>query len=229
MVQTLTKQPGPYQWALPDSLDVPPDELRARLDLYHSSAVLYMVEDGVINTRMVSPREISLALLRNVPLSSGILPEGAVWWGQSKEGVAVALWRPPQVWRAALLVKELEPPRRFNLPMPGLIFICWPGRPPMVFAAMKRPKGPETELFHAPLFNVYGDGRTCPGTHRYPDNVGEIPESFFMAFFSMAAAYEKRSKRHPSSLIKLWEEIDGKKRYPLGDLVRAGKVGDLLK
>jgi hypothetical protein len=29
-------------------------------------------------------------------------------------------------------------------------------------------------------------------------------------------------------LLQLWEELDGQKRYPLSDLVPAGKVEDIL-
>lgn len=225
----LTKNPTPYQWALPDSLEVPPDELKVRLDFYHSSIMFYLLDKGIITTRMVSAREITLALLRSVPLKSGLLPEGALWWGQGKEGVEVALWRPPKVWPVALKLTVADPPRRFKLPMPGLIFVCSPGRPPSVYAAKRRPQGPGTLIYHAPLFNIYTDGRSCPGTHKYLDNVGEIPESFFLSFFTMEASFGNRSKSHPDSLLSLWEELDGKKKYPLKDLMPIGKLEEIMK
>ena len=229
MSTKLTEYPKAYQWALPPSLEVPPDELEVRLDLYHSSVILYLVENGIITTRMVSAREVALAILRNVPLHSGLLPEGALWWRQGREGEEVALWRRPKVWQVALQVKAFEPPRRFKLPMPGLIFVCSASRPPKVYAAKRRPEGPGASIYHAPLFNIFGDGTTCPGTHRFPDKVGDIPESFFTSFFSIEASYHNRSKRHPDSLVKLWEELDGKKKYPLSDLVPIGKIEDLLR
>ena len=55
------------------------------------------------------------------------------------------------------------------------------------------------------------------------------PESFFTSFFTVAANYEGRSKKYGKDLLKLWESIDGKKKYPLGDLVPAGKIGNLLR
>jgi len=225
----LTREPKAYQWALPESLDIPPDELKARLDFYQDSVILYLVDRGVITTRMVSARDVALALLREVPLRSGLLPEGALWWGQGKEGVEVALWRPPKVWPVALVTEPMKPPRRFRLPMPGLIFVCSPGRPPRVYAAKRRPKSPADTIYHAPLFNVFQDGRTCPGTHKFPTEVGEIPESFFTSFFSMEADYRGRSKKYPDDLLKLWEELDGKGRYPLGDLVPFGKIEDIMR
>jgi len=225
----LSKEPTAYQWALPEGLDVPPDELRARLDFYQDTTVLYLLDRGVIITRVVSARDVALALLREIPLSSGLLPEGTLWWRQGKEGVEVALWRPPRVWSVALVTEPLKPPRRFKLPMPGLIFVCSPGKPPRVYAAKRKPMKPEDILYHAPLFNLFQDGRTCPGTHKFPNNVGDTPESFFQSFFTTEASYHGRSRKYPNDLLKLWEELDGKKRYPLKDLVPLAKVEDIMK
>ena len=225
----LTGEPSAYQWALPESLEVPPDELKCRLDFYQDAVILYLVDKGVITTRTVSARDVALALLREVPLRSGLLPEGTLWWGQGKEGVEVALWQSPRVWPVALVTEPLKPPRRLRLPMPGLIFVCSPGRPPKVYAAKKRPTTPGTTIYHAPLFNLFGDGRTCPGTHKFPEKIEEIPESFFTSFFSPEADVRGRLKKYPDDLLKLWEELHGKQRYPLKDLVPFGKVEDIMK
>lgn len=228
MKRKLPDEFNAYQWALPESLDVPPDELQVRLDFYGDSIVLYSLEKGVIKTKMVSARDISMALLSEVPLSSGLLPKDALWWKQGKEGTEVALWRRPKVWSAALQLEPFKPPRRFKLPMPGLIFICSLGRPPSVFAVKKRPRDAHQVIYHAPLFNLFHDGRTCAGTHKFPVDIDEIPESFFASFFTREAMYSGRSKRYPEDLLKLWEELDGKTRYPLDDLIPAGKVEDIL-
>lgn len=228
MKRKLPNEFRPYQWALPESLDVPPDQLQVRLDLYGDSIVLYSLDKGVIKTKMVSARDITMALLSEVSLSSGILPKDALWWKQGKEGPEVALWRSPRVWAAALQLEAFKPPRRFKIPMPGLIFLCSPGKPPKVFAAKKRPKSANQVIYHAPLFNLFSDGRTCAGTHKFPVEIEEIPESFFTAFFTREANYGGRSKKYPQDLLKLWEELDGKTRYPLDDLMPAGKVEDIL-
>lgn len=229
MGKTLPPEPTVYQWALPESLDIPQDQLKVRLDFYANSVVMYTLEDGIITTKMVSARDIALALLREVPLNSGLLPEGTLWWGQGREGPQVALWRPPRVWPAALQMEAFKPPRRFRLPMPGLIFICSPAQPPRVYATKRRPKTLRDTIYHAPLFNIFSDGRTCPGSHKYPPNIAEIPESFFTSFFTAAADHWKRSKKYPDDLLKLWEELDGKKHYPVSDLVSIGKLEDILK
>jgi PRTRC genetic system protein B len=224
----LTNELKGYQWALPESLDVPPDELQLRLDFYGESIVLYSLDKGIIRTKLVSARDVAIALLSEVPLSSGLLPRNALWWKQGKEGAEVALWRSARVWPVTLQLEPFKPPRRFKLPMPGLIFICSPGRPPRIFAARKRPSSTHQLIYHAPLFNVFADGRTCAGTHKFPPNIDEIPESFFTSFFTREASYGGRSKKYPKDLLQFWEELDGKTRYPLDDLVPFGKVSDIL-
>lgn len=218
----------PFQWALPDSLEIPRDELQLRLDYYLDAVVMHILENGVITTRMVSANDITLALMSSVVIDSALLPEGALWWRHSSDGIEVALWRIPQVWKVALQLEPFKPPRRFSLPMPGLIFICQPGRPPRVFAAKKRPASLEEPIYHAPLFNLYETGLSCAGSHKFPADVAEIPESFFVSFFTMEAHPHGRTKKH-RSLIDLWEDLDGKRRFPVGELVHAGRVKDVLK
>lgn len=57
----------------------------------------------------------------------------------------------------------------------------------------------------------------------------QIPLSFFTSFFTPTADYGNRSKKHPDSLMALWRELNGKKRYPLSDLVLLGKIKDIME
>ena len=226
---TVEEGAEPWRWALPDNLQVPPDELQARIDIYRESVVLRLVEDGTVTATPVSALDVARVFTRDIPISTGILPEGTLWWASGRNGTEVALWRSPQVWPAALQLEAFKPPRRFRLPMPGLVFLCQPERPPRVYAAKRRPRKVEDLLYHAPVFNLFRDGRSCPGTHSYPQDVGRAPESFFTAFFTPTADTRGRSRRHPDNLLALWEELDGKSRFPLRDLFPWGKVADLLE
>lgn len=229
IVKTMPKQPAGYQWALPENVEVPPDELKVRLDFYGQSVVMYIVEKGIVTTRMVSAQDVALALLRDIPLGSGVLPENTLWWQHRQDGSpVVALWRPPQVWSAALQLEPFKPPRRFKLPMPGLIFVCRPGHPPRVVAVKKRPTTAEEPIYYAPLYNIFMSGETCPGSHRYSEDISKIPEEFFTAFFTQSIGGEV-SRQYGKDLLKLWESIDGTRRFPLRDLIQCGKVENLLK
>ena len=217
------------RWVLPEGMQLPLDELCFRVDIFDESILLHYFGQYGIQTRLVSAVDIARAFAMELRLHSGILPRDALWWSLGPEGQEVALWRPPQVWRVALVLEAFKPPRRFTLPMPGLVFVCSPGREPRVYAARSRPAGPQSLLYHAPLFNVFSEGRTCTGTHKYPQAVEEIPESFFTSFFTREGHTQGRSKKHPEDLLALWEKLDGKKRYPLRDLVPLGKVEEIIR
>ena len=224
----LTDDPRQLQWALPESLEIPPDELKLRLDFFGDAIVMHLVDGGVVTTRLVSAEDIARALARDVTFSSGMLPKDALWWSSDSEGPLVAIWRKPQVWRVALQEAPLEPPRRFNLPMPGLVFLVAPGRAPAIFAAARRPLGMDEMLYQAPCFNVFWTGRVCPGTHTFTQDPQKVPEEFFASFFSPTGDHARRSLHHPNSLLALWEEIDGTKKYPLEDLVETGSINDFI-
>ena len=207
------------QWSLPGQAEMPKDELRVQLEVYNETILLRGFENDSAWVRTVSADEIANVFTQHLGFSSGLLPQDALWWNQGETGQVVGLWRPPQVWPMALQREAFKPPARLRLPMPGLVFVCSPGRAPWVYAALGRPTGPGQQLFRAPAFNVFGDGRVCPGSHRFPEEVGLIPESFFQSFFSATADTRNRSKKHPDDLHALWEELDGKAEYPVEDLV----------
>ena len=207
------------QWSLPGQGEMPKDELRVQLEVYNETILLRGFENDSAWVRTVSADEIATVFTQHLGFSSGLLPQEALWWNQGETGQVVGLWRPPGVWSVALQREAFKPPARLRLPMPGLVFVCSPGRAPWVYAALGRPTNSEQQLFRAPAFNVFGDGRVCPGSHRFPEEVGLIPESFFQSFFSGTGDTRNRSKKHPDNLIALWEELDGKSEYPMEDLV----------
>ena len=215
----MSEETDTARWSLPGLTDVPRDELKMQLEVYNETILLRGFGGDANWVRTVSADAIAHALTQHLGFSSGLLPQESLWWNQGETGHVVALWRPPKVWPVALQREAFKPPARLRLPMPGLVFVCSPGRAPWVYAAKKRPSGPEQQLYRAPAFNVFQDGRVCPGSHRFPEEVDEIPESFFESFFSLTGDNRNRSRKHADNLLALWEELDGKRKYPLQDLV----------
>ena len=215
-------------WSLPGPADAARDELQMQLEVYKETILLRGFEDDSNWVRTVSADAIANVFTQHLGFSSGLLPQEAVWWNQGETGQVVALWRPPQVWPVALQREAFKPPARLRLPMPGLVFVCSPGRAPWVYAALGRPNDPEQLLFRAPAFNVFRDGRVCPGSHRFPEEVDLIPEGFFQSFFSLTGDTRDRSKKHPDNLQALWEELDGTTVYPTEDLVPQCTVGQAM-
>ncbi len=207
------------EWSLPGATDVPRDALKTQLEVYGETILLRGFEGDADWVRTVSADEIANVFTQHLGFSSGLLPRDALWWNQGETGQMVALWRPPLIWSVALQREAFKPPARLRLPMPGLVFVCSPGRAPWVYAALSRPSDPDQPLYRMPAFNVFRDGRVCPGSHTFPEQVSLIPESFFQSFFSGTGDTKDRSKKHPDNLHALWEELDGKSEYPVEDLV----------
>ena len=135
------------QWSLPGPADMPRDELKLQLEVYGETILLRGFEDAAAWVRTVSADEIANVFTQHLGFSSGLLPLDALWWNQGETGQVVALWRPPKVWPVALQREAFNPPARLRLPMPGLVFVCSPGRAPWVYAALSRPTDPEQQLF----------------------------------------------------------------------------------
>ena len=224
----MSNEPDTPQWSLPAPADTPRDKLSLQLEVYEETILLRGFEGDSVWVRTVSADEIANVFTQHLGFSSGLLPQDALWWNQGETGQMVALWRPPQVWPVALQREAFKPPARLRLPMPGLVFVCSPGRAPWVYAALGRPTDLEQQLYRIPAFNVFGDGRVCPGSHRFPEEVGQIPESFFRSFFSLTGDARNRSKKHPDDLHALWEELNGKTEYPVEDLVPQCTVAQVI-
>ena len=207
------------QWALPNTRDITRDTLMARIDIYEESVLLHSYHRDRTTVQYVSPDDMATIISNNITHATGVLPPDTLWWNRGISEALTGIWRPPQTWSVALQTQPFSPPERYRLPMPGLVFVCSPGRPPWVFAAKQRPTAPTEQLYHAPTFNLFQDGRSCPGTHQYPGDIGRTPESFFQSFFSVAGHTTNRSLKHPNDLHQLWKELDETEKYPLRDLV----------
>lgn len=222
---TIPNDAEPLQWAVPASLEIPADPLQLRLDFYGETIIMFRMEEGVVNSRPVAAVDIAAAMSRDMTFSSGLLPPAALWWSRGRDGDRVALWRKPQLTRVAVQVEAFKAPERYHIPMPGLVFLCQSRRAPLVYAARRRPTQPEDQLFFCPTFNVFRGGMVCPGTHDFPAEVEKIPESFFQSLFSLTGDSAGRSQKHPRSMMALWKDLDGTKRYPMDDLMPCTTVG----
>lgn len=231
--QTPAKPPSsPYQRAVPPELEVEEDPLRLRLDFHDESVILHDYGGrGVATTRLVSALDVAHALASELDLTTGLLPPDALWLVKRSSGIWLALWQGPGVHTVRLKTSLEAPPRRFRLPLPGLVFLCAPGgQAPYVFAARARPQRPEEELFHAPFYNVFASGRVCVGTHAFPHDPARVPQAFFESFFSVAMDTARgKSRRHPEDIGRLWAELDRGREFPLDDLVPQFTVADAMR
>lgn len=228
---TKNQQPRdkPPLWETAYAEDLPEDHLNAVLEFYEENLVLKTFNRAAITVRHLSPQEVARALSNESCVTTGLLTPDTLWWRHDATGPATAIWREPQVWSAALQMEPFEPPRRFKLPMPGLIFITKPGSTPSVFTSPERPTNPDQMLYNMPTFNVFSSGRICPGNHNFPLQPSRVPESFFESFFTLTGDHHSRSRKHQNDILSLWEEIDGQPDYPTEDLVEAISVSTAIE
>ena len=158
------------EWSLPGQMDVPRDELKVQMEVYEETILLRGFEGGANWVRTVSADGIANAFTQHLGFSSGLLPKETLWWSQGETGQVVALWRPPKVWPVALQREALKPPARLRVPMPGLVFVCSPGRAPWVYAAKSRPTGAEQQLYRPSTSSATGG--SVPEATRSPKRSG---------------------------------------------------------
>ena len=220
--------PSAFKWAVPEALQIPPDPLRCRLDFHHQAVVMTLFDGELVETRVVSALDVAQALASDLSFSTGLLPPNTLWWQNTKSGPLFSLYVAPRIRILALQEDINQAARRFTIPLPGLIFLCYPGAPPWVYAVERKPTRETDTVFRAPLCNIHENGRSCAGTHTYPQRVADIPQSFFVSFFTASADLKNRSRAFPHSVVDLWESLDNKKHFPRGDLVRHGTIRDLM-
>jgi len=227
MTETKASSPA-FSWAVPKELGIPPDPLRLRLDFFHQSTVMtYFSGDKAVTTQ-VDAMDVAHALASNLAFGTGLLPPGTLWWENTKGGPLFAIYVEPKVRKLALQREAGQPPLRFEIPLPGFIFLCSQGRPPWLYAVTKKPTKETNLVYKAPLCNIHQNGRSCQGSHKYPTRVADIVESFFISFFSPTGDMNNRSKAFPNNLVGLWKSLDKKKKFPIGDLVQHGTIKDLM-
>lgn len=214
---------------MPRKLNVPADPLKLRLDFHEQAICLHSYEGDLVKTKIVSALDVAKAIANELTYSTGLMPDDTLWWTNTADGAVTAIYQKPQKRLIALQTSAKDPPRRFNIPLPGLIFLCSPGKAPWVYAVKAKPARPTDVVYRAPLCNIFNDGKSCPGNHNYPADAGEIPDSFFKSFFSPTADLAKRSVKYPQSVVGLWESLEGESVFPVDDLVKHGTVKDLLQ
>jgi PRTRC genetic system protein B len=126
---------------------------------------------------------------------------------------------------ATLLLVQPERTSLLSTPMPPLLLFANSNGALAVMALAEdaRP-GPAAPLYHAPLPNINGRGSVCLGSTRLPsfDPLAGAPawDAFWGSAFSSHQVSGK-SKRHPGDVRLLLLELDGRKRFPLDDLLPA--------
>jgi len=219
-------------------------QLKVRLDFYSETVLLTRFEEGGARTTYPVAVADMAAAFTGIPLSSGLLPPRTVFWSRAGDQDRIGIYRPARVQE----VVKVEA-GKLTIPLPPLLFVGH-GANYSVYALKGKPDSDDRPLFHAPLPNVGTNGRVCRGDVAFPrcsrdaspprcsrdasqpTCSGATTQAALELLLSSRFnnhEVEGKSRRCPDDVRMLWQEIAGRRRFPVGDLVPMGlTLGEVI-
>lgn len=194
---------------------------RARLDLYDEAVILSRYEGADRRTSYPIAVDDLVAAFSRVPLSSGLLPADCLSWGRENGQTRIAIYVPGRRWR----LRTAE--RSFHIPLPPLVF-AGAVEQYRVFAVKRRPKETPFDLFHCPTPNVHTNGAICQGNAPFPacatDTIEQALSLFLEGSLFNGDLAANKSQSYPEDVRQLWQQLEGARRFPRGELVPVNAV-----
>ena len=209
------------QQALP-----PPQWPQLRLDFYQTAVLMSQWHgDGRQTTYPVSIHDVVTACTQ-IELSSGLLPPNTLFWKQRANQMVLGIYVPARRWTVQ------TDGRSYHIPLPPFVFVG-SGTAYTVFAVKKRPSSEQAHLYHAPCPNVHPQGGICQGNTLFPicspSTIHQAWHLFLEGSLFNADLSGGKSQSHPNDVCQLWVDLNGRKRFPLSDLVPTSlKLENLL-
>lgn len=205
---------------------------RLRLDFYATTVLMSRWEtDSRIVAHPVSVHDV-VAACADIELSSGLLPPNTLFWKQQGNRQAIGIYVPARRWQAQVESAGGEEERGYHIPMPPLVFVG-SGNVYQIYAVKRRPQDDREPLHCAPCSNVHQHGAVCFGDTPFPLCSPQTIEAALRLFMENSLfngdLSQGKCRRYPDDVRKLWAALEGKKRFPLSELVSCGMVlRDLL-
>jgi PRTRC genetic system protein B len=181
---------------------------------------------------LIDPAQLALQLAATVRLETGILASNTIYISQEGVQKLVVEYRPRQ--KTALFLEGSEAP--VIVPLPELLLFrrtTDKGLPDYrVFAVKARPTNLTAKLFHAPLPNLYEDGRVCWGSvqHLQAQQLTgtHLTEDWKVLLGTRFGSHNvgRRSKSQPADIRKKYLAMEAAKTrvYPKSDLLPANRT-----
>lgn len=210
LVELLTDAPRPLIHA------------QAELIFLDGQYILHWRDGEQIQYKFLSSAAVRHAFAHS-SIDSGWLPPRVVRWGSGDKGEWMIQFLSPQHHTLLFVCDSGDQPMTLTVPMPGLVF-AGRGRDYYLWALKARQFNPEAQVYHAPLPNIDAAGRICFGSNAVPSVSGvgilQAWQLFLNSPFNRDYTSGKsraNSTDVRSHLVTLHQQ--GKKRYPLRDLV----------
>jgi len=208
------------------------ESIKHAILLYETFATVHDVdarqEHPVIKPGVLATKDGLLAALRALLPESqrgtGLLPESILATGVDH----MVWWVKPALREMWFSCKELGGERHALVPNPGLVMItCQSGWHVFALKGKDRPTS-DTQLYQAPYFNVWRDGKICTGTARTPKGAKRKQptaweDAFFGSYFTHPNLHAPEKLVAKGSVYKFWKDmLDGRyQRFPEGVLAPA--------
>jgi PRTRC genetic system protein B len=199
--------------------------LHAQLNFYDDFIEMSRFREGQVSRQqIVNPLDVAAAL-SNLPVTSGVLPPGTLFWERANGRERLGLYLPPQVWVVSVRDEDYLDTQgaAWQVPLPGLILVGHHFDYSLWAVKEQPPLTSDTVLYNAPTPNVAADG-VCRGSAPFPSasaaTMLQAAEVFFRSRFNHDLS-NKKSKKHPERVLDHWYELNeaGATEYPLDDLV----------
>jgi PRTRC genetic system protein B len=209
-----------------------PTPPRLRLDFYPTAVMLSRwEEDGRIIAYPISVHDV-VSACTNIGLSSGLLPSNTLFWKQQGDRPEIGIYVPARRWQMQVDSAGGEDARTYHIPMPPLVFVGR-GNAYQIYAVKRRPRDEHERLYHAPCPNVHHHGGICPGNTPFPGCSPQTIEAALSLFMENSRFNGDLGRgkccRYPDDVQQLWAMLEGRKRFPLAELVGCRRaLSDLL-
>lgn len=164
--------------------------------------------------KFVSPDQAARAFQQQA-VDTGWLPQGLVRWGSSPAGSWLVKFIPPQYHTLTFTALNMEHFKELGevkkdlaqvtVPLPALIF-AGTGETYFVWAIKGKLFDARAKLYHAPVPNLYGDGKVCFGQNKPPQAGWESIEKTWKLFIEEtpfnADLTRDKSVKHPADIRK---------------------------
>ena len=208
------------------------EEPSLSLNFYSFGVTLRKREGEQLSEYPIDPAQAAVALAAKVIFNTGLLTGDTVYIHMEGVSKTIVEYRKPQM--TGIFLDDADVALR--VPLPGLLMIRNTNGDKAatyaVYAIKKRPMTLDTELFHAPLPNVFTSGSVCWGTvQRVSDEAlsgASLTEDWHQLLGSPFGnhAVSGKSRSHQDDIRQKLIELEAKKakRYPTSDLISARKT-----
>ena len=201
-----------------------PQMPRLRLDFYNTAVLMSRwQDDGRLTTHPVSVHDV-VSACTHVELSSGLLPANTLFWKQRANQAMLGVYVPARRWHVQCDFANRLEEQSYQLPMPPFVFVG-SGSSYHLFAVKKRPLNEAEPLYHAPGPNIHTTGGICQGNTPFPicspQTIQQALRVFMEGSLFNADLSRGKCQSYPEDVSQLWAELDGRKRFPLSELVPA--------